>query len=96
MPDLEAFFSANQQKGLVILAIDAGDELADVKDFAREYQLSFPILHDPQTNLVKRMNIYDYPTSIIVDRQGIVKFIQIGRYTPAALKTDLIPLLNTQ
>ena len=95
MPDLQAFYSANQQKGFVILAIDAGDDLAEVKDFAREYHLSFPILLDPQTNLVKRMNIYDYPTSILVDRQGIVKSIQIGRYTPEALRADLTALLNT-
>jgi peroxiredoxin len=96
MPDLQAFFAANQHKGLVILAIDAGDGLSDVKDFARQNQLTFPILLDPQTNLVKRLNIYDYPTSVIVDRQGIVKSIQIGRYTPEALKSDLLPLLNSQ
>ena len=96
MPDLQAFYDANQRKGLVVLAIDAGDNLSDVKDFARNFNLTFPILLDPQTNLVKCMNIYDYPTSVIVDRQGNVKTIQIGRYTAEALKADLIPLLNSQ
>jgi peroxiredoxin len=94
MPDLQAFYSANQQKGLVILAIDAGDELAEVKAFAQDYGLTFPILLDPQANLVKRMNIFDYPTSLVVDRQGTVRNIRIGKYTPDTLRADLAPFLT--
>lgn len=94
MPDLQAFYAANRQKGFVVLAIDAGDARADVAAFASEYGLTFPILLDPQSDLVHRMNIFDYPTSLILDRSGVVKNIQIGLYQPEQLKADLNPILS--
>ena len=96
MPDLQAFYSANQAKGFVVLAINAGDARQDVLDFAKTYRLNFQILLDPTVEWVKRMGIYDYPTSILINRDGIVKTIHVGIYTPAALKSDIDPLLIWQ
>ncbi len=94
MPDLQAYYSANKDRGFVVLAINAGDARQDVRDFAAAYQLNFPILLDPDTSWVKRMAIYDYPTSILIGRDGLVKTIRIGIYTPTHLKTDIEPLLS--
>lgn len=94
MPDLQAAYSVNKDKGFVILAIDAGDALPDVQSFVKEYNLSFPVLLDPQIELIKRMGIYDYPTSVLIGRDGIVKNIQIGLYPPERLKADIAPYLT--
>jgi thiol-disulfide isomerase/thioredoxin len=94
MPDLQAYYNANLEKGFVILAINAGDSRADVRDFAASYRLSFPILMDPDLNWVRRMAINDYPTSIVIGRDGLVKKVQIGLYSPAAMRADLDPLLK--
>ena len=93
MPDLQSFYSTNQDKGFVILAIDAGDSLPEVQSFVREYNLSFPVLLDPQIDLVKRMKIFNYPTSILIGRDGVVKNIQIGQYPPERMKADIAPYL---
>jgi len=94
MPDLQAYYAANREKGFVVLAIDAGDQRSEVLSFANEYGLTFPILLDPQSKVVKRMNIYDYPTSLILDRNGVVKNVHIGLYKPELLNADLAPLLK--
>jgi thiol-disulfide isomerase/thioredoxin len=96
MPALQAYYNANRHKGFVVLAIDAGDERSEVVSFANELGLNFPILLDPQSELVRRMNIYDYPTSLILDRSGVVRNIHIGLYKPDALAADLAPLLNNR
>lgn len=96
MLDLQAYYSANKDRGFVVLAINAGDARQDVRDFAATYQLNFPILLDPESNWVKRMAIYDYPTSILIGRDGLVKTVHIGIYSPANLKTDIDPLLIRQ
>lgn len=94
MPDLQAYYTANKEKGFIILAINAGDARQDVRDFAANLQLSFPILMDPDLNWVRRMAIFDYPTSILIGRDGLVKKIQIGMYTPTALKADVDSLIK--
>jgi len=95
MPDLQAYYAANREKGFVVLAIDAGDQCSEVLSFANEYGLSFPILLDPQSEVVKRMTIYDYPTSLILDRNGVVKNVHMGLYKPELLNADLAPLLKS-
>lgn len=93
MPDLQAYYAANRQKGFVVLAIDAGDDRTEVAAFASEYGLSFPILLDPQSQLVNRMNVFDYPTSFILDRNGVVRNVHIGQYPPELLKADIAAVL---
>jgi peroxiredoxin len=94
MPDLQAYYEAHRNQGFVILAVDAGDSQSEVQSFAKQYNLTFPILLDPNLQWVHSMNIYDYPTSLIIDSQGIVRNIRIGRYTPETLRADLAPLIS--
>jgi peroxiredoxin len=94
MPDLQAYYDAHRAQGFVILAIDAGDAQSDVLAFAKEYNLTFPILLDPTLQWVHSMNIYDYPTSLIIDSQGIVRNVRVGGYTPETLRADLNAFLS--
>ena len=94
MPDLQTFYSAHKDQGFVILAINAGDAIPDVQTFASSYQLSFPVLLDTQVDVVKRMGIFDYPTSVLIDRNGIIQNIQVGKYPPDSLVADVTPLLS--
>lgn len=94
MPDLQAYYEAHRNQGFVILAVDAGDAQADVQAFAKQYNLTFPILLDPKVEWVHSMDIYDYPTSLIVDPQGVIRNIRIGRYTPDTLRADLDDMIS--
>ena len=94
MPDLQSFYSAHKDQGFVILAINAGDARSDVQSFAGSYQLTFPVLLDTQVDVIKRMGIFNYPTSVLIDRNGIVKNIQVGMYPPDSLIADVTPLLS--
>jgi thiol-disulfide isomerase/thioredoxin len=94
MPDLQAFYSTHKDQGFVILAINAGDAKPDVQSFASSYQLSFPVLLDTQVDVIRRMGIFDYPTSVLIDRNGIVKNIQVGMYPPENLQADITPLIS--
>ncbi len=94
MPDLQSFYSTHKDQGFVILAINAGDAKPDVQSFASSYQLSFPVLLDTQVEVIKRMGIFNYPTSVLIDRNGIVKNIQVGMYPPENLVADVTPLLS--
>jgi peroxiredoxin len=94
MPDLAAFYKAHQKDGLVILAVNAGETAAQAGAFARQYGLTFPVLLDSDEALMDAMHINDFPTSILVGRDGTVKAIHIGLLTPQMMDTEIAPYLN--
>ncbi len=94
MPDLNAYYLAHRSQGFVILAINAGETNAQASAFTRQLGLSFPILLDPTEALMDALHIADFPTSILVGRDGVVKAIHVGRMTPAMLQNEITPFLN--
>ena len=94
MPDLNAYYKAHSGQGFVILAINAGETSAQASNFANQLGLTFPILLDPSERLMDALHIADFPTSILVGRDGLVKAIHIGRMTPAMLEEEISPFLN--
>ncbi len=94
MPDLNAYYKAHSSQGFVILAINAGETAAQASAFANQLGLTFPILLDPSESLMDTLHIADFPTSILVGRDGTVKAIHVGRLTPATLEKEITPFLN--
>ena len=93
MPDLNAYYLAHKDQGFVILAINAGDPAPDAAAFASEKGLSFPVLLDPNSNLLTSLGIDSFPTSILIGTDGVVKVIHIGLFTPQAMAAELTPNL---
>lgn len=94
MPDLNAYYQAHQQDGFVILAINAGDPASAAAGFAAEKGLAFPVLLDPNTDLLTSLGVRSFPTSILIGTDGVVKNIHIGMYTPDSLEAEITPYLT--
>lgn len=63
----------------------------DVVDFVDEYQLTFPIVLDPNGEVEKLYEVLAFPTSYILDEEGIVLHSFKG---PIANPEELDELLN--
>jgi len=96
MPDLNAYYQAHQTDGFVVLAVNAGDPLSSAASFAKSNGLAFPVLLDPDLHLLDGLGIHSFPTSIVVGRDGRVKTIHVGMFTPQALETEVTPLLSQE
>lgn len=94
MPALQAFYEQHHDGGFVLLAINAGETREQAADFAQQYGLSFPILLDPQEQLMDALAIHDYPTSILVGADGLVKAVHVGLFTEDALQQEIGPYLQ--
>jgi peroxiredoxin len=94
MPDLNAYYQTHQSEGFMILAVNAGDPAEDAAAFANQKGLAFPVLLDPRTNLINSLGIYSFPTSILVGRDGLVKAIHVGMFTPQVLEAEITPYLS--
>jgi cytochrome c biogenesis protein CcmG/thiol:disulfide interchange protein DsbE len=75
MPSIEALHKAYGPKGLKIVAVsidDPGTE-AGIRAFAKEYGLTFEILHDPKGEITDLYDITGYPETIIVGKDGVIR-----------------------
>ena len=94
MPDLNAYYQQHAADGFIILAVNAGDPQASAQAFAQTNHLAFPVLLDQNLHLLDGFGIHDFPTSIVVGRDGVVRSIHVGMFTPQALEAEVTPLLS--
>ena len=73
MPSMQALYRSYSRGDFEILAvsIDTGGELP-VRLFVKDFGFSFPVLMDSQFEVNDRYQVRVVPTSILVDRKGVV------------------------
>jgi thiol-disulfide isomerase/thioredoxin len=63
---------------LVVLAINAGEEPETVSNFIRQKAFSFHVLLDPEWKAEALYGIYAYPTTVFIDRDGLIQARYVG------------------
>ena len=71
-----------------------GDPPSKAAAFVSQQGITFPILFDPNVELLTRLGVDSFPTSILIDRDGIVRSIHIGMYTAEDLDAAILPYLR--
>jgi peroxiredoxin len=94
MPDLNVFYQKHRESGFVVLAVNAGETRDLAAGFANQLGLAFPILLDSDEYLVDSLGIRDFPTSILVGRDGKIKAVHVGMFTPDMLEKQILPLIR--
>jgi peroxiredoxin len=80
MPSIEAVHQALGPKGLKVVAVSVDNEGEEqkIRDFAREYQLSFEMLHDPSGAIEGIYRTTGVPETFVIARDGTVRKKWIG------------------
>lgn len=94
MPVLQAFFEAHKDSGFVIVAIEDGQPVEEVRAFVQEHRLTFPVWPDPEYQATTAFRTNSLPTSFVIDRDGIVRLTWTGAISRAMLEEYVTPLLN--
>ena len=77
---------------LEILAVNFDESEQDVSKFVEEFGLSFPVLLDPGGEVQNLYRVRGYPTTFVVNEEGIVLFHHIGLFTEGQLDSYLTQL----
>ena len=79
---MDSLFQALGPRGFRIAAvsIDRGGEEV-VKAFAKEYNISFDVLHDPSGDIERVFQTTGVPESFLIDRDGKIVRIMLRGYT---------------
>lgn len=71
IPHLSALDRELREKGLVVLGADYGDAPEDLAPFAKELDMSYPVLVDD--GLADAYEVLVYPTSVVIDWKGRIR-----------------------
>jgi len=78
MPGIEAQYQAVKDQGFTVLAVNLDEPDTLVSDFVTRLGLSFPILLDPGATVNDLYRVRGYPTTYIVDREGVIVQVHVG------------------
>jgi cytochrome c biogenesis protein CcmG, thiol:disulfide interchange protein DsbE len=85
-----------KQGGVTFIGLNYKDQRPDAQgwlsQFGNPYEMS---LFDGDGRLGIDLGVYGVPETFVVDKQGIIRYKQIGPITPEVWRTKLEPLLRT-
>jgi peroxiredoxin len=93
MPEIESTYLAHRERGFRVLAINVQENEAEVRAFFDELGLSFPALLDREASVARLYLARALPSSFLVDRQGVVRYVRVGPLTGPTLEEQVAKLL---
>ena len=94
MPTLSKFFKEHKDDGFMLIGIEAGEPADEVARFVDKYDLTFPILLDPNNKSLISFHNDNLPSSYVIDRNGNVVLAWTGPISQAMLEKYVTPLLE--
>jgi peroxiredoxin len=70
--------SAYERQGLIVVAINLDRYREDAERFLAKFPTKFEVRFDPQGKVAERFKVKGMPTSVIIDRHGVLRFTHIG------------------
>lgn len=94
MPSMDRAYKKFKKAGMVILAIDIGEDEDDIFKFTADYPVSFPLLMDKDSSVIRQWAVTALPTTYIVDPAGRLFYRAVGgrEWDDDALITQLMSL----
>lgn len=94
MPDLQRLYAAYGARGVVVLGVDQGESAQRVRAFAQSLRIHYPILLDDRQQYGRVYAALGLPTTILVDRGGVVVRGFDGPLSYEQMTAALAPLLR--
>lgn len=94
IPDLVKLQERIEPRGgtVIGLAVDSGDP-ASIREFAEEFGMNYPIWYGQGQEVVRHYRAMGYPTTYVIDPEGIVRGRHLGPQTAESLFDEVEPLL---
>jgi len=90
MPEFETAYQERKADGFTILAVNNQETVEDVVGFREEMGVTFPMLMDENGDLQKQYGVFSYPSTYIIDREGVI----IARHFGPLTAEQIQELLN--
>ena len=81
MPLLDSIYKQYKDMGFTLLGVNVEPDSHNADAWLKKTPVSYPILYDPKSQVSQLYQVQAMPTTVIVDRQGVVRFVHNG-YLP--------------
>jgi peroxiredoxin len=88
-PAVAAAYAAHRAAGLELLGIDLWDTAADVRDYAAEHELAYPIAVDSSTAFMDAYGVWGAPTHYFIGSDGIIRDRYFGPMSRELIEKSL-------
>ena len=80
---------------VAIIGIDYKDERPTAQQYLKRFGDPYEtVIYDRQGKLGLDLGVYGVPETYVIDRQGIIRYKQIGPFTEDALRDTILPLVK--
>ena len=75
----------SKEYNVVSIAVNSGSN-SELLDYMQKHDLTYTVVNDKNGILVKKFDISAYPTTLIYDKNGTLKFSEVGYSTTLGLQ----------
>jgi cytochrome c biogenesis protein CcmG/thiol:disulfide interchange protein DsbE len=93
-PLLEAAWRRYKGQGLAMIGVAIQDKEANMREFLRKFDFTFPNGADPGSKIAIDYGVYGVPETLFIDRQGRIAYKHVGALSPALLDQQIQALLK--
>lgn len=93
MPDFDKLSKQYAPDQFIVLAVNFGENPAQINKFLETTPLSFSIGLDERGKISRQFAVSNYPTSLLIDQQGQIAYRQSGAFNLERLKAAIDTLL---
>jgi cytochrome c biogenesis protein CcmG/thiol:disulfide interchange protein DsbE len=88
-------FSKTPDKTFAIVGLDYKDKDQDGQKWLARYGNPYDVaIADRDGRIGINFGVYGVPESFLIDKMGIIRYKQIGPFTPEAIRDKLLPLVR--
>jgi peroxiredoxin len=81
MPLLDSIYKQYKDMGFTLLGVNVEPDARSADAWLKKTPVSYPILFDPKSQVSQLYQVQAMPTTVIIDRNGIVRYVHNG-YVP--------------
>ena len=81
MPLLNELHKKYEPLGFTVLGVNVEEDARNARGFLKNFPVDFPVLLDNKNQVSKKYNVIAMPTTVVVDRDGNMRFLHKG-YKP--------------
>jgi peroxiredoxin len=78
LPSMEKAYQILKEEGVVMLAINVGEDSDTIFNFTADYPVTFPLLLDKTGEIIRQYPVIGLPTSFIINPKGQMVYRVIG------------------
>ena len=80
IPALQALYEMHSGDGFQVVgvSVDGRNEREAIRRFAEDFEMTYPIWHDPDDSFGLTFRTIGVPVTLLVDREGIVQWRHLG------------------